>query len=261
MTSPAVLRPRSPSEIVDASFQILRAHYLKFVMCAAIAYVPLLIFRLVVVGDPRAALASGDPQQLQGFGSMYLLTLLVSILAYSLMGAVLVSCTAQAYMGESVDIGIALRRMGTKLPSVLGATILSSLMLGLALILFLFPAMYVGALVFAVIPAIILEDASVAAAFGRSAELSRGRKWHILNTLGLAILIYFVIFFGVTALAAFIGSFIVQSLAGTLVSVCVYPVVAITNVLLYYDARIQREGLDIELMAEALPSTDAPAAP
>jgi hypothetical protein len=32
----------------------------------------------------------------------------------------------------------------------------------------------------------------------------------------------------------------------------VYPVVAITEALLYYDTRIKSEGLDIELLAEAL---------
>jgi Membrane domain of glycerophosphoryl diester phosphodiesterase len=261
MTSSAPLRPRSPSEIVDAAFQILRTHYVKFVMCAAIAYVPLLIFRLLVIGDPRNVLANPDAALPQGLGTTYFLAVVVSMFAYSLMGALLVGCTAQAYMGEEVDVRAALRRVLKRLPSLLVATILSWLLVLVALVLFLFPAMYVGARVFAVIPAIMLEDASVAAAFRRSSELSEGRKWHILNTLGLALLIYFVIFFGVTALAAIVGSFIVQSLATTLVSICVYPAVAITGVLLYYDARIQREGLDIELMADALAPTDAPAAP
>jgi hypothetical protein len=40
------------------------------------------------------------------------------------------------------------------------------------------------------------------------------------------------------------------------VTIMVYPVVAITEALLYYDTRIKSEGLDIELMAGAL---DAPA--
>ena len=39
----------------------------------------------------------------------------------------------------------------------------------------------------------------------------------------------------------------------------VYPVVAITEALLYYDARIQSEGLDIELMTSALASGAPPA--
>jgi hypothetical protein len=39
----------------------------------------------------------------------------------------------------------------------------------------------------------------------------------------------------------------------------VYPVVAIAQTLLYYDARIQSEGLDIELMTGALTAaTSAP---
>jgi hypothetical protein len=182
------------------------------------------------------------------------------VLTYSVMGAVLVTCTAQAYMGDEVDVGVAVRGMLRRLPTLLIASLLVALMFLVGLVFLLFPAMYVAALTFAVIPAIMLEDAGLTAAFRRSEELSDGRKWHILNTLGLAVLIYFVIYLGVTALTAVLGGFILQSLAGTLVSICVYPVVAITNVLLYYDARIQREGLDIELMAGALSPADAPAA-
>jgi hypothetical protein len=55
-----VLRPRSPSEIVDAAFQILRAHYASFVTCSAIAYAPVLLVRLVVLGDPSRFLGT-DP--------------------------------------------------------------------------------------------------------------------------------------------------------------------------------------------------------
>jgi hypothetical protein len=259
MTSSSALRPRSPSEIVDAAFQILRAHYAKFVMCAAIAYVPVLILKLLLIGDPRAVLASGDVAALERVGSMYLTTTFVSMLTFSLMGAVIVTCTAQAYLGEEVDVGIAVFRVVSRLPTLLAASLLVGLMYLFGLVFFLFPAMYVAALTFAVTPAIVLEDAGLAGAFRRSEELSDGRKWHILNTLGLAVLIYGVIYFGVTRLTAILGGFIVQSIAGTLVSICVYPVVAITNVLLYYDARIQREGLDIELMAGALSPVDASA--
>jgi hypothetical protein len=246
------LRPRTPTEIVDAAFQIMRAHYGSFVMCAAIAYTPMLVLRLLLLGDPREALA----RDAGGFVGRYLLATGASIVTYALMSAVLVTCTAQVYLGEPVDVGAAVRKMIAKLPTLIVATVLASLLLFTSLIFFLFPAMYVTARFFAVTQAIVLEDRGVGAAFARSSELSRGRKWHILNTLGLVILIYFVLFFGVVALAT-AGGFVIQSIASTLVSVLVYPVVAITGVLLYYDARIQSEGLDIELMAGAL----TPAAP
>ena len=51
MAAPA-LRPRSPSELVDAAFQILRAHYAQFVMCSALAYLPWLLVQLVIYSDP-----------------------------------------------------------------------------------------------------------------------------------------------------------------------------------------------------------------
>ena len=44
---------------------------------------------------------------------------------------------------------------------------------------------------------------------------------------------------------------IVQHVLSTLISIVVYPLVGITDALLYYDARIRREGFDIEMMAGA----------
>ena len=55
-----------------------------------------------------------------------------------------------------------------------------------------------------------------------------------------------------SALASLGGNFIVSTTMSAVATVLVYPVVAITETLLYYDARIQSEGLDIELMTVAL---------
>jgi hypothetical protein len=92
----------------------------------------------------------------------------------------------------------------------------------------------------------------VSGAFSRSSLLSEGRKWHILNTLGLVALIYWVLAIGVQLAAVLLGGAIVQAIVTALYTIMVYPVVAITEALLYYDTRIKSEGLDIELMAGAL---------
>jgi membrane-anchored glycerophosphoryl diester phosphodiesterase (GDPDase) len=113
-------------------------------------------------------------------------------------------------------------------------------------------ALYVAARLFALTPVIILEDATVSTAFSRTTALSNGRKRHILNTLGLVAIIYWVIALGVSVLAAASGNFVVQAVASAFYTILAYPVIAITECLLYYDARIQSEGLDIELMAEEL---------
>src|SRR5215212_5581400 len=120
MALPA-LRPRSPSELVDAAFQILRAHYPQFVMCSALAYLPWLVVQLVWYSDP-ARLATIAPAVSVAFG-------LGIWLVFALMGAVLVVCASQAYLGERVDVGDALRRTLPRLPLVMVGAVLRYLLM------------------------------------------------------------------------------------------------------------------------------------
>ena len=253
--APPALRPRSPSELVDAAFQILRAHYAQFVMCSALAYLPWLLVQLVFYSDPsRLQTISPTISVVFGLGIW---------LVFALMSAVLIVCASQAYLGEPVDVGIAVRQALPRMPLVLVGAILRYTMMFLGLFLFLIGALYVAARYFAVTPLIVLEDKGLRGAFARSSELSRTRKRHVINTIGLATVIYWVLAFGVQLAAALFGNLIVQALIGAAVTIMVYPVVAITEALLYYDTRIKSEGLDIELMAGALEGVppQQPAAP
>jgi len=61
-----------------------------------------------------------------------------------------------------------------------------------------------------------------------------------------------VIYFAVVILAAATGSLVVSTVVTVAVSIIGYPLFAITEMLLYYDARVRNEGFDIEMMAEGL---------
>ena len=235
------LRPRSVTEIVDAAFQILRAHYGQFVMCSALAYLPWLVLELLVLGDPE-----------QWVGTSWWVAAIGGIgvwLTFALMSAVIITCASNAYLGERVDVAAAVRRALPRLPRVLLAAVVRYFLLFVGLLALIVGSLYVVARLFALTPAIILEDANVAQAFARTTVLSSGRKRHILNTLGLVAIIYWVIALGVSLVASISSSFVVQAVAGAFYTILAYPVIAITETLLYYDARIQSEGLDIELMA------------
>jgi hypothetical protein len=243
---------------VDAAFQILRAHYPQLVMCAAIAYAPLILVQLVLVGDPRRLLEGGPNPLASTLPWTLWLSSLAGWLTAALMSAVLLACASQAYLGEEVDVRGAVQRVLPRTPRVLGAALLRYLLLFIGFLALFVGSLYVVARYFAVIPAVVLEDAGVFGAFSRSSQLSKGRKWHILNTLGLVGLIYLVIYFGLFLLASLVGNFVVQTILRSIVTVLIYPVVAITEALLYYDTRIQSEGLDVELMADALAPASAP---
>lgn len=254
MTAPS-LRPRSATELVDAAFQILRAHYGQLVVCSAIAYIPMLLLRLFVIGDMSRFL-SGDPAaRPQGMLMTSLWTTIASIVTYSLMSAVLVVLTSQAYLGDTVDVGRAVRRVLPHVIPVLVASLIRSLLVIVGFVLLIVPMFWLLARYFAIVPAIVLEDAGASSSFPRSAELSNGRKWHILRTLLLVLIIYYLLVVGVSLIGAIPGNFVVQTTVSSVAAILIYPVVAITEAMLYYDARIRSEGLDIELMTDAL---DAP---
>ena len=53
-------------------------------------------------------------------------------------------------------------------------------------------------------------------------------------------------------LASIGGSMVIITVLSTAASIVIYPMFAITEMLLYYDARVRSEGYDIEMMAEGL---------
>lgn len=263
--APPTLRPRSATELVDASFQLYRAHFTTFVMCAAVAYLPLVIMQLLYVGDSNALIAEGTPDAMMRMMGRNFVGYLAHAVVVSLMTGVLVVCASQAYLGERVDMGTAVRRVVPRAGRlVLSAMLLLAMYVG-ALFAFVFPIVYVFARYFAVTPAIVLEDVDLTGAFRHSSELSRGRKRHVLNTIGLASLIYWIVLISVAVVATLAAqSFVLRTVMAAMATVVVYPVVAVALTLVYYDTRIRNEGLDIELMTDALlppPPAVPPSAP
>lgn len=263
----SALRPRSVTEIVDVTFQIYRTHFATLVMCTALAYLPALVVRALFAGDAARILA-GQAVEARTPVAMSLLAALLAILSYALMSALLAICTSQIYLGETVDVRAALRHAVARLPAVIGATVLVAMIIGVGMLLLIAPGLYAAALLFAVIPLLVIEDRGVFASFARSGVLSQDRKWHILLTVGLTFLIYLVVLLGLSlvvgllaAAVGFAGGVLLQTVFSSIVTICIYPIIPITTVLLYYDARIQSEGLDIELLTDALAAAPAPATP
>lgn len=238
------LRPRSATELVDAAFQIMRAHYPQFIMCSAIAYLPLLIVQLLMVSDPVQLASRPELSLLFGLGMW---------LDFALMSAVLVICASQAYLGDPLDVGAAVRRALPKMPLVLAGAIVRYAGMILGMFVFFVGAPYIMARWFAVTPVLVLERRGLGQAFSRSSALSKGQKLHILGAFLLTAVIYFLLTFGVQlAVLMLVGNLIVQAIVTALLTILIYPVVAITEALLYFDTRIRNEGFDIEVMAGAL---------
>jgi hypothetical protein len=245
------LRARSATETIDAAFQVYRRDPLPFVIATGVAYVPWLVLRVLLVGVTPEAVFTPDN---------LVASLLIAVgtwLSYAIMSAAVAKLTSDIYLGRPTDLASALRATLGHVGALLVASIARYALMMIGLILFVFPVFYVIARWFAVTQAIVLDDRGAGGAFGRSSALSRGRKGHILGTLALAVLIVFIGAMALGLITALSGSFVVQTALSTAYVIMAYPLIGITETLLYYDARIRGEGLDVEMMVDSLGAAPA----
>jgi hypothetical protein len=277
----ATMRARTTSEIVDAVFVLYRRDAGQLLVLSAIAILPTLLVQLIFP-TPTA-------QNLTELGGVVWVMLIVGPLCSYMIGATfLVDAASTSYLGETVDAAQIVRRSSGRMLRVLGAAISLYLLyivtmavvvgIGTAIVLtntsngplrVVFIAIaglggmagggYFVARFFAITPAIVVERLDIGAALSRSSALARDRKWHVLLTLGLAMLIVLVATLGAGAAAVILPGTALQLVATSIITLVAKPILHLTVTVLYYDARIRGEGFDLDHLAQALDAGVAPA--
>jgi hypothetical protein len=231
------------SEIVDAAFALYRRDSSQYILVMAIATIPQLLTRLLL--RPNASLGIGTYM-------IVMITGLVSGVTITIGNAAIMKFGSAVYLGETADLDGAARSVVSKVVPILLAGLLKGILYFIGFLVFFVGEFYVAARFFAVGAAIVLEDADVFEAFSRSSELSDGRKRHILNTLLLVWIIFFILSICVTVVASLTGSTVIAIVLTTGFQIVAYPVLGLTGMVLYYDCRIRGEGFDIERMAASM---------
>ena len=261
------LRARSVTEIVDAAFQVYKRDAIEYVLVTAIAYAPLVVAQLIFIRGFTLAASS----RINVSSTTAIVLGLLGFFSYALMNAAISRFSSDVYLDRPTGLAMVIRSVVPTVPRLIGATILFALvvMLGFipvligaaitsALLIFLgvvfsfFWVFYAFARFFAVFQIIVLENRGIITAFSRSGVLSRGRKGHIILTLLLVIVIFSILSIAVTMVAALMGNAAGSVVLQSLYTVVAYPLIGITQMILYYDTRIRAEGFDIEVMTGAL---------
>lgn len=290
------LRPRSFSELIDATFHIVRARFGVLATGAALIMVPVmgisLLMALLMPQPNLAGIADGapvipavlaDPPAIAyvGFAAVGVL----AIVAYVIGFAALVHVASRAYLGEAGELGPGLTRgrqrfwrllltmiakyamtfVSTVIVLLLGG-ILTSLSPYMAIVAFL---LTVGAAAFLLLrwsmtaPVIVLEEPrSVGATLDRSIQLTKGAFGRLFAIFGVLLVLLWAASFTMTMIGmAVTQSIIVGQVFGNLVTLVLYPFAAVLITVIYYDLRIRNEAFDLELMAGGLQDAQGGALP
>jgi hypothetical protein len=259
------LRPRSPTELVDAAIQLYRREPLQFIVAVGLAYAPFVLL-LPFIGFTPTVFEDAAANTVTIVGVVAL-----GMVVYLLSSGMTILLANELYLGRPANLGRALATVGRRFGSLLGAIVavgivlmLVALPIGLGAALLggpiaaifgvfalMFGEMYLVATFVAVKQTVLIEGISSTAALSRSASLTQSLRGHVLGTMALVILLNFALAIAATMVTSMIPSPIVQGILQFVVTTVVYPLIGIVQTVLYYDLRIRREGFDIEYLASA----------
>jgi len=243
MSQLANTHPRRATEIIDASFRFYRAHFGNLLVLSALLLVPVALIGAVV--------PTGMERVVQFVGNlMYLIC----------EGAIAVLVAAAIERDQSLSSGEVFRELGSNAGNVIGASIVSGLMVVIGFVLLIVPGFIALAWTMVAVPVAAIEGSSSSSAIARSRELARGRMGHVLGTMLLAWVIVIALMLGLAMSLGMLFALVgvpdrMTDMLGELLMVPLFPLIGVAVTLLYYDLRVRSDGADVEAMVNALPET------
>ena len=241
-----------------------RRHFVLFAGISAIVSVPVAglygYLSFTLFGNLLDQAGTGQPLQLST--STLVSALLVAVVALLLVpfsyGAVTYAVCESA-QGHPVTAWGVVRGVGSKYFQIFGYALIIGLMAVAFCLLPLWIWIWVGWV--AVLPAMFIEKTGLIASMGRSWRLIQGNWW---RTFLILLLVFILVYVVQTALGAFVlgAQLLVEIVISSLVTTWIFaaasivvaslvnPILQIAIVLIYFDLRVRREGLDLFQLAQ-----------
>jgi hypothetical protein len=269
----AAFRPLSVSDLIDETFRIFRKNFLLFVGICAVLMIPvglIAVFQQVAVQQHGSDLlfnivTSGLVQLVRG-------VVYVGVLAATFHAFTEVRAGRKPTIGEAYNIGM------ERFPAMLWVGILFTILLTLISITIIgIPfAIYLSIFWLFGLHAAAFEGKIGRSALARSRARVKGDWWRVLGITFLVSMVVAVVslVFSIPGIALSlvvvlgrddtsfrVVSAVVTTVAGTAGAIVTGPVVYIASVLLYFDLRARKEGLDLEMMASQAEASARSASP
>lgn len=256
--------PRPPlgvGAIIGDAFSLVFANLVPMMMIAMVPALAGILLSLLLYGPVslNATLVFTDPdaylREIEGIPQY--LNIVVNILGFVFWGFAAAAVTYAAYAARNGDQISVPRALSTGLRSI-GPVVLCMLIGGIAiyvgLIFLIVPGLYLAALWFVLVPAIVIDKVGFGA-FGRSARLTKEYRWPLVGVL----LLYFLILIGISILSAglqfafaFLGTLglVFALISGTVIAAFFYALGGSITALCYARLREIKEGTEMHSLVD-----------
>jgi len=268
------LRPFNVGELLDAAFKVYRSRFKALVLCVLVPTVPFSILQVLLLGSVNEAAFDpfATPEEVQStFSGVALVGFLITLVLSSVITLLgLAACTkivAAAYLDEPMTWQTSLKFAVSKLLPVIWVGFLWYVLSTLGLLALIVGGVFVFIRLAVVVPTRLVEDVSGFKALGRSWFLVKDRFWVtfllFVVVIGLLValstILQLLLILPAAALGSTIAVLVLSALSGILGNIITLPLFAAVITLHYFDLRVRKEGLDLQLLAQRI-GTQAPAA-
>jgi hypothetical protein len=278
-------RPLPLPELLDELFRLYRRYFSLIVGVALVVALPGLIWQLVTgnykassslsnlfTTTPGTTTPTFSSTQLSNLSTDYGLALLGGLILLPFSVGAVYRAVTDVVLGRATTIGSVLRETLSRYWLLFGFIALFFVLilawviaLFIGLVLLVLPGLAV--LCFGVflgirwsmsLAAMMAENIGPIQGFSRSWNLVKGQWWRTFGILLVVGILQSIISFALAALFAIVAAaattggvrLAVQAIGSTLLSTLVSPITTIAVVLLYFDLRVRKEGLDLDQLAQ-----------
>ncbi|MEJ2721538.1 MAG: hypothetical protein P8181_10445 [bacterium] len=247
------LKAMTAGQILDRALKLLANNLALAVGIVALVYVPY----YAVVFYLESSAPGDEPGVAASFIGFVTTLLWIGFLMPLATGA-MTFAVSERYLNRPVSIGEAFGKAVRRFGVLIIAQIIAGIIVFLGYLLFIIPGILWWLSYALIAPVVMLESLGPDRSRVRSKELASGLRWKIFVVtlvIGLGgLFVYgglgFIV--GLTlppdSPSAALASRVIQ----VLVELIQFPLGSIATVLIYYDARIRKEGFDLEMLSNAL---------
>ena len=271
------LRPLSVGELLDRTFGLYRNNFVLFVGIMAVPQLVSFAAGLAFAMVPKLAAAGGTAESsavIAGMVAAFFGFLGLSVVHFAVMGiaqGATVYAVSQVYMERTTTMSDSYRFMSKRFWPVLAVILLTAAATMLGLVVFFVGAIFAFLFFSLAVPICVLEGRDPVESMRRSYNLVK----EDLGKIFLICLVFYLIQMAVVGMvvwpAMLIGVMygaggvpillsVVSGLAQFVATSLAAPLLTIGISLAYYDYRVRREALDLQMMMAALgPAAATPA--
>lgn len=254
-------------DVLGTTLRVITAAFVPLLIIVVVCLSPVLLFT-IAAGLITASAGQVTPEQIDRLaqspgtvvglaGGGFALWVLMVVLTFVSQGAML-HATIEQLVGRTPTAGASLRIAFSRLPALIGSSMLVGLVVLAGTLLCIVPGIILGIMYFVTIPVVMAEGLSGGQAMSRASALTEGSRWMIFLTWIITILLVVAVSFAFGIVAAPIDmmakSFpplaIVSALVQFASSVLTTIVSSVVVGVIYVRLRGLREGIDVRSIAD-----------